>query len=205
MNCVITATSLLRSCRRCQQLLKQPACSRNLNFHVNATLGIGRNFHDTYRVHHVEKNCGDDEHRGIEGNITEIQLDNKGTITNLTSEDNETLAQSFKDIPGTTNTKQNTLAIIYTCVKCNTRSAKQFTEHAYRNGVVMVKCPGCQNLHLIADRLGWFEDMDDDFEGGWDIEKALARAGENVTAVTNDNVLEMTLEDVVGSNENNDK
>jgi protein import protein ZIM17 len=69
----------------------------------------------------------------------------------------------------------------------------------------LVKCPGCQNLHLIADRLGWFEDMDDDFEGGWDIEKALARAGENVTAVTNDNVLEMTLGDVVGSNDNNDK
>lgn len=191
MNRVITATSLLRSCRRCQQLLKpkQPT-----------TLGIGRNFHYTCQV-----STGGDDDRGIQSNITEIQLDSKGTISNLTSEDNEKLAQSFKDIPGTTNTKQKTLAIIYTCVKCNTRSAKQFTEHAYRNGVVLVKCPGCQNLHLIADRLGWFEDMDDDFEGGWDIEKALARAGENVKAITNDNVLEMTVEDVVGNNENNDK
>ena len=130
----------------------------------------------------------------------EIKVDEVGSVSNLTAQDREELANSFTDVPGTKNTKQKTLAIIYTCKVCNTRSAKQFTEHAYKHGVVLVRCPGCQNLHLIADRLGWFEDMDDDFEGGWDIEKAiLAKTGENnVTAVTNDNVLELTLEDIVG-------
>jgi protein import protein ZIM17 len=124
-------------------------------------------------------------------------------VFKLTSaQDTEQLASSFTDVPGTKNTKQKTLAIIYTCKVCNTRSAKQFTEHAYRHGVVLVKCPGCQNLHLIADRLGWFEDMDDDFEAGWDIETAvLAKTGQNVKAVTNDTVLELTLEDVVGKSE----
>lgn len=60
-----------------------------------------------------------------------------------------------------------------------------------------MRCPGCQNLHLIADRLGVFEDQGEDGQG-WDIEKAMAKMGENVKAVTNDNVLELTVQDVVG-------
>lgn len=53
--------------------------------------------------------------------------------------------------------------IIFTCSVCDTRSAKTFTKNAYENGVVLVQCPGCEKYHLIADRLGWFE------EGGWDV------------------------------------
>ncbi|KAL7445965.1 hypothetical protein ACHAXH_009613 [Discostella pseudostelligera] len=105
--------------------------------------------------------------------------------------------ESFTDIPGTTNTKAKTLAIIYTCKVCNTRSAKQFTENAYKYGVVLVKCPGCQNHHLIADRLGWFEDKGVDGKG-WDVEKLLAEAGENVKAVSGNDVLELTLDDIAG-------
>jgi protein import protein ZIM17 len=99
-------------------------------------------------------------------------------------------------VPGATHTKGRTLAIVFTCAVCDTRSAKQFTEHAYRHGVVMVQCPGCRNHHLIADRLGWFDDGDG--EKDWDVEKAMARAGENVRAVTGEDVLELTLDDVLG-------
>lgn len=105
---------------------------------------------------------------------------------------------AFTDVPGATNTKGKTLAIIYTCKVCNTRSAKQFTEQAYKHGVVLVKCPGCQNHHLIADRLGWFEDKGTDGKG-WDVEKLLAEVGENVKAVSGDDVLELTLDDITGT------
>uniref|UniRef100_A0A7S1D0K7 DNL-type domain-containing protein n=1 Tax=Cyclophora tenuis TaxID=216820 RepID=A0A7S1D0K7_CYCTE len=95
-------------------------------------------------------------------------------------------------IPGTQKGGKK-LAVIYTCKVCDTRSAKQFSEQAYRHGVVLVRCPGCDNLHLIADRLGFFEDE------SWDVENALAKAGETVKTVTHDNVLEVTLRDVIGN------
>ncbi|GMH73014.1 hypothetical protein TrST_g10211 [Triparma strigata] len=100
----------------------------------------------------------------------------------------------FPDIPGS-QTGGRKLAVVYTCKVCDTRSAKRFTENAYRNGVVMVRCPGCENLHLIADRLGYFEDKGD---GGWDIQKFLKEQGGNVNAVTEDGILELTMKDVMG-------
>lgn len=48
------------------------------------------------------------------------------------------------------------LAMLFTCTVCDTRSAKTMSRVTYETGIVIVRCPNCRNLHLIADRLGWF-------------------------------------------------
>lgn len=61
-------------------------------------------------------------------------------------------------IKGTKNTEDGQLyALMFTCAKCNTKAIRSFTKNAYHNGVVLIRCEGCQNVHLIADNLKWFE------------------------------------------------
>jgi len=45
--------------------------------------------------------------------------------------------------------------IEFTCTVCQERVCKTFSKHSYEKGVVLIKCAGCQNLHLIADNLGF--------------------------------------------------
>lgn len=50
------------------------------------------------------------------------------------------------------------MGISFTCDVCDTRSARYFSRQSYEKGVVLVECKGCNNRHLIADNLGWFDD-----------------------------------------------
>lgn len=47
---------------------------------------------------------------------------------------------------------------MFTCGQCNTKGIKSFTKNAYHHGVVLIRCDGCDAVHLVADNLGWFED-----------------------------------------------
>ena len=58
--------------------------------------------------------------------------------------------------------KNADMAIQFTCTRCDTRSTKGFTRASYERGVVIVQCPGCKNLHLIADNFGWFSSNSSD-------------------------------------------
>ncbi|KAL5801755.1 hypothetical protein ACOSQ3_033387 [Xanthoceras sorbifolium] len=93
----------------------------------------------------------------------------------------------------TTNLKTSTrhdLAMIFTCKVCETRSVKTASRESYEKGVVVARCGGCNNLHLIADRLGWFGEPGS-------IEDFLAARGEEVKKGSTD-TLNLTLEDLAG-------
>ena len=51
----------------------------------------------------------------------------------------------------------------YTCNICDTRNCHKVSRVAYRQGVVITRCKGCDNQHLIADNLGWT-----DYKGGFE-------------------------------------
>ncbi|KAI4493979.1 hypothetical protein M0802_009355 [Mischocyttarus mexicanus] len=71
------------------------------------------------------------------------------------------------------------LQIIFTCKKCNTQNNKTMSKLAYQKGVVIIRCDGCQNNHLIADNLGWFSDSNK----RTNIEKILEMNNESVHKV----------------------
>eukprot|EP00435_Cladocopium_sp_Y103_P065619 s23_g27.t1 len=75
-----------------------------------------------------------------------------------------------KGVPGTR--AEEAYAIALTCKVCDQRSIKKISKRAYHHGVVIITCPQCQNRHLIADRLEWFQD------GGTDIEQMMKEKGE---------------------------
>ncbi|XP_076952278.1 uncharacterized protein LOC143625952 [Bidens hawaiensis] len=74
------------------------------------------------------------------------------------------------------------LAMMFTCKVCDTRSVKTISKECYEKGVVVARCGGCNNHHLIADHLGMFGDKCSIEE----IKKG------------NSDTLNLTLEDLVG-------
>ncbi|XVE99287.1 hypothetical protein REPUB_Repub03eG0185500 [Reevesia pubescens] len=82
------------------------------------------------------------------------------------------------------------VAMVFTCKVCETRSVKTLCRESYEKGVVVARCGGCNNLHLIADRLGWFGEPGS-------VEDFLASRGEEVKKGSLD-TLNLTLEDLAG-------
>jgi hypothetical protein len=133
-----------------------------------------------------------------------------GTSDN--NEDSSTLKNSseFPDVPGV-QTSGDKMIIMFTCTVCDTRSARKISKQAYEHGIVMVRCSGCNNRHLIADRMGVFEDSIESSGpaatskggvpgSGWDIRQYLSTAfGQESKYITDENVYELTMEDIVGA------
>jgi len=76
--------------------------------------------------------------------------------------------------------------IEFSCTICNERVAKTFSKQAYERGVVIIRCDGCSNLHLIADNL--------DFTGYAErnIQEIAAARGEAITTTWEGELLGVT-------------
>lgn len=98
----------------------------------------------------------------------------------------------FSDVPGV-KLEGPKFIMIYTCKVCETRSAKKISKFAYEEGIVVVRCGGCSNLHLIADRKGLYE------FGGFDLNKyLLEKEGKGVKVINDENVMELEEQDLIG-------
>lgn len=86
--------------------------------------------------------------------------------------------------------ERHDFAMVFTCKVCDTRNFKTASRESYDKGVVVARCNGCNNLHLIADRLGWFGEPSS-------VEEFLAARGEEVKKGSSD-TLSLTLEDLAG-------
>jgi len=104
------------------------------------------------------------------------------------------IVEAFADVPGV-KMEGDKMVLVFTCKVCETRSAKKISKAGYERGVVLVRCPGCKNLHLIADRVGVFEDA------GWNIEDAVrqtVKTRPDLVATSTGDVLELTPEQILG-------
>jgi protein import protein ZIM17 len=101
------------------------------------------------------------------------------------------------------------LAAVFTCNVCDLRSAKGFSRVAFERGVVIVTCEGCESMHVLADRLGWFGSAGDaaDFlrerDGGGEVRsRAVLLSKKKEPAAPGDSrragVLELMPEDLEG-------
>ncbi|KAK8916808.1 hypothetical protein KSP39_PZI022603 [Platanthera zijinensis] len=93
-------------------------------------------------------------------------------------------------ISGLKMSVRHDLAMVFTCRVCEARSVKTVCRESYEKGVVVARCGGCNNLHLIADHLGLFGEPGS-------IEDLLLARGEKVRRGSVD-TLNLTLEDFLG-------
>jgi len=92
------------------------------------------------------------------------------------------------DIKGSRRGTGGLMMMAFTCTKCDTHQAKTFSKKSYETGVVLINCKGCENLHLIADNLGWFRDE------GVNIEQLMREKGQQVhKAITEEGDIELNL------------
>jgi DNL zinc finger len=111
---------------------------------------------------------------------------------NTQSLDSESAQVSLNldNIPGM-QTAGEKYVIMFTCNVCETRAARKISKKAYNTGVVICRCEKCKNLHLIADRMGVFED------DSWDIQKHITKLleQENINIEQIGDLLEVTEND----------
>ncbi|KAK1396445.1 DNL-type domain-containing protein [Heracleum sosnowskyi] len=117
-----------------------------------------------------------------------LKAGSASALSNLV--DDEKSSVSYNTTSNFKISPRHDLAMMFTCKVCETRNMKTMCRESYEKGVVVARCGGCNNLHLIADHLGWFGEPGS-------IEEFLAARGEEVKKGSVD-TLNLTLEDLAG-------
>ncbi|GAY57365.1 hypothetical protein CUMW_178850 [Citrus unshiu] len=122
--------------------------------------------------------------------VTDADQEQHEAGNSMPSKSNDSSAVKLSATSNLKTSARHDLAMIFTCKVCETRSVKTACRESYEKGVVVARCGGCNNLHLIADHLGWFGEPGS-------IEDFLAARGEEVKKGSVD-TLNLTLEDLAG-------
>lgn len=81
-------------------------------------------------------------------------------LRNFSSESNTKIPESKIPLANINNEDSSPrMGIQFRCKVCDHTLQKTFTRQSYEQGIVIIRCDSCSNLHLIADNLGWFKDL----------------------------------------------
>ena len=155
--CVLTADEIQSRLRKMSKVLRQVRILRKLH-------SFNRGYHNLTNVSTLRKLCASEDLRVLSSSLSRTPNFYNQVNTFSCTGCLHTADDSNKAAPQSLGQQIDTKKYIaYTCKVCNTRNSHTFSKIAYEKGVVIVTCEGCQNRHLIADNLGWFEHVDKRF------------------------------------------
>ena len=113
---------------------------------------------------------------GVPGDLKAGQVREAATIE-IAADD---VTQAKDDAATTTSVAtQRVLQMLYTCNQCDTKNAAKFSASSYETGSIVVRCEGCQSLHLLVDHLKFFDAMET-----FDVETLMAERGRRVVRLS---------------------
>jgi hypothetical protein len=138
--------------------------------------------------------------RRFSTNLNDLKDKNQERIDqNSNQQLNNSTMINYDKIKGVKAGDSSHYIIQFTCKKCEHRTTRMFTKNSYHNGIVLIRCEGCENYHLIADNLGWFKDSKTN------IEDIMKEKGEDYKKLTVDGLFQLSENDILEQKLENSK